>query len=83
MTLTNRDASQITLKNQQKALYAWKSYVDVAVGLGISVLQEQPRTQTLGVVVNRQQGGCKCSNDALENPYQFNGLSSQANVTNF
>jgi hypothetical protein len=83
MTLTNRDASQITIKNRQKALYGWKSYAAAALASGTTVLQEQSKFQTLDVVVDRQQGGCKCSNDASENPYQFNGLSSQANVTNF
>ena len=76
MTLTNRDASQITLKKTQKALYAWKSNNDTLVSLGQSVLKEQPSAQSGSVVVDRRQGGCKCSNDALANPYEFNGLSS-------
>jgi hypothetical protein len=76
MPVANRDASQITIKNQQKAFFAWKSYNDAAVNLGISVRQEQPSYQSNRVVVARQQGGCKCSNDASTNPYEFNGLSS-------
>ena len=76
MPVANRDASQITIKNQQKAFYAWKSYNDAAVNLGVSVRQEQPSYQSNRVVVARQQGGCKCSNDASTNPYEFNGLSS-------
>lgn len=58
-----------------KALAAWKSDNDVQVNLGRSVLQEQSSAQSAEVVAMRQQGGCKCSNDALANPYQFNGLT--------
>ena len=82
MTLTNFDASQITLKQKQKTLYAWKSNNDIVVNGGGSVLKEQVSRATLDVVVDRNQGGCKCSNDALANPYQFNGLS-QGNQVNF
>ena len=80
MTLTNFDASQITLKNKQKALYAWKATNDIFVNGGGSVLKEQVNAQTLNIVVDRNQGGCKCSNDALANPYQFNGLSQGTQV---
>ena len=76
MPVANRDASQITIKNQQKAFFAWKSDNDVAVNAGTSVRQEQPSFQSSRVVVARQQGGCKCSNDASVNPYEFNGLSA-------
>lgn len=75
MTLTNRDASQITLKKTQKALFAWKNDNNNAVLNGGNVLREQPTFQSSRVVVDRQQGGCKCSADASANPYQFNGLS--------
>ena len=75
MTLTNFDASQISLKKKQKALFAWKSINDASVNVGRSVLKEQPSFQSGGVVVDRRQGGCKCSSDASESPYQFNGLS--------
>ena len=75
MTLTNRDASQITLKQKQKALFAWKSTNDVRVNTGASVLREQTKFQTNEVVIMRRQGGCKCAQDALANPYEFNGLS--------
>lgn len=75
MTLTNRDCAQLTLKKTQKALFAWKSVNDAALLKGISVLKEQPSFMTSRVVVDRQQGGCKCATDALENPYEFNGLS--------
>jgi hypothetical protein len=75
MSLTNRDASEITKKQQQKALFAWKRDNAQQVNLGLSVLQEQPTYQSLSVVVQRQQGGCKCTLDASTNPYEFNGLS--------
>ena len=75
MTLTNRDASQITLKKQQKALFAWKSYNDTAVNAGTSVLREQSSYQSGSVILDRRQGGCKCTADASADPYQFNGLS--------
>lgn len=75
MTLTNTDASQITLKQKQKALFTWKSNNDVLVNIGRSTLKEQPTFQSNEVVIMRRQGGCKCATDALANPYQFNGLS--------
>ena len=75
MTLTNRDASQITLKQKQKALFSWKSNNDSLVNNGKSVLREQPTFQSNYVVIMRRQGGCKCAADALANPYEFNGLS--------
>ena len=82
MTLTNFDASQITLKQKQKTLYAWKANNDIVVNGGRSILHEQTSRQTLDIVIDRNQGGCKCTNDALANPYQFNGLS-QGNQVNF
>ena len=76
MTLTNKDYSQvITVRKTQKALFAWKNNNDNAVVRGASVLKEQPTLQTSRVVVDRQQGGCKCATDALDNPYEFNGLT--------
>ena len=75
MPLENRDASQIAIKNRMKMLYAWKSVNTIAVNFGGSVLKEQPTYQSAEVVAMRRQGGCKCSADASENPYQFNGLS--------
>jgi hypothetical protein len=69
MTLTNRDASTITLKKKQKALFAWKSGNDPLVNVGASRLREQANTATLDVVTDRKQGGCKCSDDASSNPY--------------
>ena len=78
MTLTNIDASTITRKNNQKALFAWKSANTALQILGKSVLEEQPgrQGQSLSVVIERQQGECKCNTDASSNPYSFNGLSS-------
>jgi len=83
MTLTNFDASQVTLKQKQKALYAWKSNNDIVLSSGgATFINEQASRGTLNIVVDRNQGGCKCSTDALANPYQFNGLS-QGNQVNF
>jgi hypothetical protein len=77
MTLTNRDYSQVTtVRKTQKALFAWKSNNDIAFARGASVLKEQSNNQTSRDIVNRQLGGCKCAQDALANPYEFNGLSS-------
>jgi hypothetical protein len=75
MTLTNFDASQIAMKKRQKALFAWKSANDSLVNAGRSVLSEQPSYQSAEDVAMRRQGGCKCTTDALANPYEFNGLS--------
>lgn len=75
MTLTNMDASQITLKQRQKALSTWKSNNDSLVIIGLSTLKEQPTFQSNEVVIMRRQGGCKCTKDASDNPYEFNGLS--------
>ena len=75
MTLTNRDASTITLKKKQKALFAWKSGNDALLVVGRSVLSEQATRATLDVVTQRKQGGCKCALDASDNPYEFNGLT--------
>ena len=80
MTLTNFDASQITLKQKQKALFTWKSNNDASINIGRSVLSEQLTSQSLNIIVDRNQGGCKCSTDALSNPYQFNGLSQGTQV---
>lgn len=77
MTLTNRDyATVTTVRKNQKAFFAWKNYNDPRVANGTSVLKEQPTLQSNLVVIERNQGGCKCAQDALENPYEFNGLSS-------
>ena len=75
MTLTNTDSSQVSLKHKQKVLYAWKANNDLLVNVGQSVLREQPTLQTSSVVTMRNFGACKCVQDALENPYSFNGLS--------
>jgi len=83
MTLTNFDASQITLKQKQKALSTWKSNNDTLVNIGRSTLREQPTFQSNYVVIMRKQGGCKCATDALANPYEFNGLSQCCGAGNF
>ena len=75
MGLANRDASQITVKKQQKMLFAWKNAQNTLVRAGgSSVLQEQPTFQSGSVVLMRRQGGCKCAADASTSPYEFNGI---------
>ena len=75
MTLTNFDASLLSKKKSQKALYAWKSQNDTLVNLGRSVLQEQPTYMSADVVAMRKRGECVCLKDNSANPYAFNGLS--------
>lgn len=54
------------------ALNAFATANTAAVTAGLSVLREQPSTQTLDVVVARQQGGCYCT-DARLGIYPFLG----------
>ena len=75
MPLTNRDASQLTLRKQQKILYSWNANNTVLVNLGTSVLRAQPTFQSNSVVIDTRKGGCVCATDALANPYEFNGLT--------
>ena len=75
MTLTNFDSSLLTQKRSQMTLYSWKMNNNVLVNLGRSVLQEQPTFQSGAVVVDRRKGECVCAQNALANPYEFNGLS--------
>ena len=75
MTLANRDASQITKKNRQKVIYGWKVANDTFVNVGGSVLREQSSFQSNEVVIERRQGGCKCTLDNSSDPYGFSGLT--------
>lgn len=61
MPPANRDASELTRQRKSMTLYAWSSQNTAAVNTGASVLREQQTTQTLDVVVQRQQGGCYCA----------------------
>ena len=79
MTLTNFDASQLSLKKRNKALYSWRLTNDTARNTGgATVLSEQPSLQSGNVVNNRKMGasacGCDTTDDASKT-YQFNGLS--------
>lgn len=57
------------------ALNAYASANTAAVNAGTSVLREQPSTQTLDVVVARQQGGCYCA-EAQAGIYPFRGVGN-------
>ena len=86
MTLTNFDASQLSLKRRNKALYSWRLTNDSARNNGgATVLKEQPVSQSGYVVNDRKLGasacGCNTADDASKT-YQFNGLS-QGNQVNF
>lgn len=78
MTLTNFDASQITKRKRNKALYVWKGNNTAQVNIGRSVLSEQAMFQSNLVVIQRNLGavtcGCVSGVDASMT-YQFNGLS--------
>lgn len=87
MTLTNFDASQLSLRKRNKALASWKVFNDTLVNSGSSILQEQPSFQTSQVISQRNLGkvscGCIPSSDGLDasvSTYQFNGLSSAVQV---
>lgn len=83
MTLTNFDASQITLRKQRKALNVWKNDSVAQVNLGRSVRIEQPTFQSNSVVVDRKLGAATCGCDSTKDAsqtYQFNGLSMGTQV---
>ena len=80
MTLTNLDASQITMKKRAKALASWNRFNVNLVNVGGSVRMEQPTFQSGLVVTQRNQGkvACGCNpsvEDVSTNNYPFNGLS--------
>ena len=63
MSTTVRDASIITKKNRNIALYAWKNQQTTAVNNGQTVfLAEQPTYQSLAVVTDRNIGCAECNN---------------------
>ena len=73
MPVANTDASQITKKNRDKALYAFFNTNQTAINNGQSVLREQPNTQMAVVITQRQIGCPACTADASTNPYPFRG----------
>jgi hypothetical protein len=61
MSTTVRDASLITKKNRDIALYAWKNQQNTFVNAGgTSVLAEQPTYQSGQVVTQRNLGCVAC-----------------------
>ena len=63
MSTTNRDASTITKRNRNIALYAWKNQQTTAVNSGQTVfLAEQAQYQSREVVEQRIQGCSDCAN---------------------
>jgi hypothetical protein len=61
MSTANRDSSYITLRRQQAALYAYNASLQAAKDLNGNTRSEQPSYQSLGVITDRKQGGCTCS----------------------
>jgi hypothetical protein len=62
MSTTVRDASLITKRNRDIALYAWKNQQNTYVNAGnTSVLAEQPTYQSGQVVTQRNLGCVACS----------------------
>ena len=87
MTLTNFDASQLTLRKRNKALATWKVFNDNLVNAGNTIRIEQPSFQTSQVITGRNLGkvscGCIPSSDGLDASvarYEFNGLSQGVQV---
>lgn len=63
MGTSNRDASVITKKNRDQALYAYKNQINTAVAAGQTVLlAEQPSYQTHQVITERNIGCGVCAN---------------------
>ena len=84
MTLTNTDASRLTARRMNKALYSWKRANDMQVNLGKTVLSEQSSQQSGLVVLERQLGastcGCDSGLDASKLNYPFVGGSNNTHV---
>ena len=72
MGVRNFDASRITARNQNKALYGYyNTVVNNSAIQATSVRAEQVSTQMAGVVTSRHLGACPCaSTDYLDNPFQ-------------
>ena len=67
MSTTVRDASWITKKNRDLALYSWKSQQQTALNNGTTILAEQPNTQLGEVVTNRNLGCTYCATNVSAN----------------
>lgn len=80
MSTTVRDASWITKKNRDVALYSWKQQQTNAVNSGQNtILAEQPNTQVGEVITNRNLGCMYCQTNVATTAttnvvtYPFNG----------
>lgn len=79
MSTTNRDASTITKRNRDVALYSWKNQQTTAVNNGVNtILAEQPNTQSGQVVTQRNIGCGACAQvtataTSVVINYPFNG----------
>lgn len=79
MSTTVRDASLITKKNRDIALYAWKQQQTTAVNNGVNtILAEQPNTQSAQIVLQRNLGCDACAQvtataTSVVINYPFNG----------
>lgn len=67
MSTTVRDASWITKKNRDVALYSWKSQQQTALNNGTTILAEQPNTQISQVITNRNLGCMYCQTNVSAN----------------
>lgn len=79
MSVTNRDASLITKKNRDVALYAWKNQQTTAVNNGqTTFLAEQPSYQSHQIITERNIGCGACAEvtataTSVVINYPFNG----------
>ena len=72
MSVSNRDASLITKKNRDQALYAYKNQINTAVNSGQTVvLAEQPNTQSGQIVTQRNIGCGVCANISTSATYNI------------
>ena len=72
MSVSNRDASLITKKNRDQALYAYKNQINNAVNSGQTVvLAEQPNTQSGQIVTQRNIGCGVCANISTSGVYNI------------
>lgn len=68
MPPANRDASTITKRNRDIALYSWKNQQNTSVNNGATnVLEEQPTYQS-GQVVTQRNVGCMACNNVVATP---------------
>lgn len=89
MTLTNFDASVLSMRKRNKALSSWKVSNDKLVNTGTSIVNEQASFSSSQIITQRNLGkvACGCNpstdGDASVTSYPFNGLSGGSNNVNF